>query len=113
MNVLLCSCDPILIKNLYGALRHEGYGVAQTEWAATAVRMTFSDKYDVVVVDAEDVGMSANHVAEIVKQEREGITVLAVGNHNAFLCDAILSKPLDIQRVLDILRGLGKVKVTS
>jgi DNA-binding response OmpR family regulator len=113
MNVLLCSCDPLLIKNLYGALRQEGYGVTQTEWAATAVKMTFTDKYDAVVIDAEDVGMSANQVAEIVKRQREDTVVLAVGNSNAFLCDTVLTKPLDVQRVLDILRGLGKVSLTS
>ena len=57
--IILCSSNPMLIKNLYGVLRDEGYTVETMEHPALAVKKVMWAHYDFVIVDSEPFGMSA------------------------------------------------------
>ena len=48
-DLLVCSSDPLFIKNLYGVLRQLGFGVNMTDHAAHAVQMSFGREYAAVL----------------------------------------------------------------
>jgi DNA-binding NtrC family response regulator len=77
---ILCSSNPILIKNLYGILRDEGCQVDSIEHPATAVHMVMLKKYDFIIMDSEPFGLSGEDAAEIIKTVAPDMPVLFVGN---------------------------------
>jgi len=77
---ILCSSNPILIKNLYGMLRDEGYQVETIEHPANAVHMVMINHYDFIIIDSEPFGLSGEDAAEIIKTVAPETPVLFVGN---------------------------------
>jgi DNA-binding response OmpR family regulator len=75
-NILLCSSNPLLTKNLYCVLRDEGYAVEIVEHPASAVKMVLWGNYDFVIVDAEPFGMSAGDAAMAIQSVSPGIQVM-------------------------------------
>ena len=75
-NILLCSSNPLLTKNIYCVLRDEGYAVEVVEHPAFAVKMVLWGNYDFVIVDAEPFGMSAGDAAKAIQSVSPGIQVM-------------------------------------
>jgi len=105
-DLLICSGDPMFIKNLYGALRQEGHGVDTVERTAMAVQMSLRKRYWVVILDAHAIGLPVNDAAEII--QRSGATVLIVGESIAPTGVITDAKPLDVGNVRDYVRDLCK-----
>lgn len=78
-NVILCSSNPILTKSLYGILRDEGHSVETIEHPAFAVQMVMRKQYDLIIIDSEPFGLSAEDAAEIIKAVAPAMPVLFVG----------------------------------
>ncbi len=76
---ILCSSNPILIKNLYGMLRDEGHQVETIEHPASAVHMVMLNHYDFIIIDSEPFGLSGEDAAEIINRVAPEIPVLFVG----------------------------------
>ena len=79
-NIILCSSNPILIKNLYGMLRDDGYQVETIEHPAQAVQMVMRRRYHCVIVDSEPFGLSAEDAAKIIKAVAPLLPILFIGN---------------------------------
>jgi DNA-binding response OmpR family regulator len=77
--ILLCSSNPILIKSLYGILRDEGHSVETIEHPVLAVQLVMNQEYDVLIIDSEPFGLSAEDAAEIVRTVAPGVSILFVG----------------------------------
>jgi len=77
--ILLCSSNCILIKNLYCILRDEGYNVETVEHPALAVQMVMLRQYDFIIVDSEPFGLSAEDAVQIIKTVVPGMPILFVG----------------------------------
>jgi len=78
-NIILCSSNPILIKNLYGILRDEGYEVETVEHPAFAVQKIMNAQYDFIIIDSEPFGLSAEDAVDIIKTVAPGMPILFVG----------------------------------
>ena len=78
-NILFCSSNPILIKNLYGVLRDEGFAVETVEHPALAVKKVLRAKYDFVIVDSEPFGMSAEDAAQIIRSVAPDLPIVIMG----------------------------------
>lgn len=78
-NILLCSSNPLLIKNLYGVLRDEGHAVEIVEHPALAVKNVLQAHYDFVIVDSEPFGMSAREAAQIIKSVSPTMPIVVMG----------------------------------
>jgi DNA-binding response OmpR family regulator len=78
-NILLCSSDPLLIKNLYGVLRDEGFAVKTVEHPALAVQMVISGTFDALVVASEPFGLSAEDAVQIIRSVKPDLQVIFVG----------------------------------
>lgn len=86
-NILLCSSDPILIKNLYATLRDEGYAVETVEHPARAVQAVMAGMHDALVVDSDPFGLSVDDAVEIIHSVRPEFPVLRLGEGHAAPAD--------------------------
>ncbi|NOY53182.1 MAG: hypothetical protein GXP58_06115 [Deltaproteobacteria bacterium] len=103
-DILLCSSDPIFIKNLYGILREDGYRVDIAGHASMAVRMVFEKSFAAVILDSDAVGMSSGEAARIILRVISGIPVILAGESLLPEGAFSISKPLDLEEVLEVLR---------
>ncbi len=65
--ILLCSQEPLLIKELYGPIRDGGIEVVTTEYISDAVREFLANRYDAVILDTRNIGLNAYEAASIMK----------------------------------------------
>lgn len=77
--VLLCTHNPILIKNVYGILRDEGFSVEVVDHSALAVQRVFQGNYVAVIIDSESFGLSAEDAVQIIQSVSPDIVVICVG----------------------------------
>jgi len=102
-NVILCSSNPILSKSLYGILRDEGHNVETIEHPAFAVQMVINKHYDLIIIDSEPFGLSAEDAAEIIKTVSPGMPVLFVGNGQS----RPVETPLDLEEFKRTLHSMA------
>jgi CheY-like chemotaxis protein len=79
-NILLCSSNPLLIKNIYGVLRDAGHAVEVVEHPALAVKQVLWANFDFVIVDSEPFGMSAHDAAQVIRSVSPGIPIMIMGD---------------------------------
>jgi DNA-binding NtrC family response regulator len=93
--ILLCSANPILIKSLYGVLRDDGHDVEVTEHPALAVQKIMAGGYNMMIVDSEPFGLSAEDAVQIIKSTMPDMPVLYVGSGLHGLLPAV-EAPVDL-----------------
>ena len=96
-NIILCSSNPLLIKNVYGFLRDEGYIVDIVEHPALAVKKVLWGAYDLVIVDSEPFGMSADEAAQVIRSVAPGMPVVIMGGEGEKDPAAGIGAPLDLE----------------
>ncbi len=96
-NIILCSSNPLLIKNLYGVLRNEGYTVETVEHPALAVKKVLWAKYDFVIVDSEPFGMSAQEAAQVIRSVSPGMPIVIMGGEGEKDHADGMGAPLDLE----------------
>jgi len=113
--VLLVDDDVNLLKTMFLILSHKGYSVATAENGHQAVDMMAEKSFDVVFMDIRMPGMDGVECYERVQQIRPGVPVFMM---TAYTSDdriqkvlqkgarEVLSKPLNMDRVLAILEEL-------
>ncbi len=95
--IILCSSNPILVKSLYGILRDEGHAVETIEHPVLAVQMVMHNQYDVLIIDSEPFGLSAEDAAEIVRTIAPGVTILFVGRRQEKTPVRAVETPIDLE----------------
>jgi len=96
-NIILCSSNSLLIKNVYGVLRDEGFTVDIVEHPALAVKKVLMGSYDLVIVDSEPFGMSAQEAAQVIRSVAPGMPVVIMGGEREKdLVDGV-GAPLDLE----------------
>ncbi|GBE00758.1 response regulator receiver domain protein [bacterium BMS3Bbin06] len=78
-HLLISSHNPLLIKSIYGMLRDIGYSIDITDHPADAVRQVFNNKYDAVILDSRDVGLTASDASEIIGSISPDTRVVILG----------------------------------
>jgi DNA-binding NtrC family response regulator len=96
-NIILCSSNPILIKNLYSMLRDDGYNVEIVEHPAHAVQMVMHRHYHFVIVDTEPFGLSSEDAAKIIKTVAPLMPVLYVGDNSLDFQAHAVTTPIDLE----------------
>ena len=104
-SILLCSSNPMLVKNLYGILRDEGYGVETVEHPAFAVQLVMDHSFDLVIMDAEPFGLSAEDAIQIIRTMLPGLHVLSLDTEpNAA---SGIPAPLDLQKLTRTIHAIA------
>ena len=96
-NILLCSSNPLLIKNVYCVLRDEGFTVDTVEHPALAVKKVLWGAYDFVIVDSEPFGMSASDAAQVIRSVSPGMPVVVMGGEREKVLNEWMGLPLDLE----------------
>jgi len=96
-NIILCSSNPLLIKNVYGFLRDEGYTVDTVEHPALAVKKVLSGAFDLVIVDSEPFGMSAHEAAQVIRSVAPAMPVVIMGGEREKNLADGMGAPLDLE----------------
>ncbi len=95
--IILCSSNPILVKSLYGILRDEGHCVETIEHPVFAVQMVMHDKYDLLIIDSEPFGLSAEDASEIIRTVAPGMSILFVGSRQDRTHVQAVETPIDLE----------------
>lgn len=104
----MCTCDPIFVKSLYGLLREDGCWVEVVDRCALAVRKALARDYDVVIMDAESVGLPADDAAEIIMKTAKKTAVIIVGEARASSSAVAVGRPVEPLRVREMVRRVCK-----
>jgi CheY-like chemotaxis protein len=106
-NIILCSSNPLLIKNVYCVLRDEGYSVDTVEHPALAVKKVLWGTYDFVIVDSEPFGMSAGEAAQVIRSIAPGIPVMFLGDEGGQDPAAGTAPPLDLEEFTRTIHSIA------
>jgi len=98
-NILLCTSDPILIKNLYGALRDEGHIVDTVEHPALAVQKVIDGTYDVLVLDSDPFGLSSEDAVQIIRSVKPALPIVCLGTGSRCSSAHAVDSPLDLAAI--------------
>jgi hypothetical protein len=104
--VLLCTHNPILIKNFYGMLRDEGFHVIIADHPALAVRMIFHGKYIVAIIDSESFGLSAEETVQIIRSISPDMPIIVAGNNTYTGGVLSVKTPVDLEEFKDVIHAL-------
>jgi DNA-binding response OmpR family regulator len=106
-NILLCSSNPLLIKNVYGVLRDEGYTVDTVEHPALAVKKVLLRSYDFVIVDSEPFGMSAQEAAQVIRSVSPGMPIVIMGSEGEKDQAATMGPLLDLEELKKTIHSIA------
>ncbi len=87
----------MLVKNIYGILRDEGFGVEVVDHSALAVKKVFRGGYVGVIIDSESFGLSAEDAVQIIRSVSPGIQVLFIGPSEHGESEGGRDAPLDLE----------------
>lgn len=112
-NILLCSQDPLLTKELYGPLRDSGCRVEIREHAAEAIKCLLVKHYLAVILDSRDVGLNVIEAATIIKSLSPDIYILIIGEHDNAADVYSVKRPEGLERLVEFINNLSCLKVTA
>jgi DNA-binding response OmpR family regulator len=105
--ILLCSSSPLLVKNLYGTLRDEGYSVEVVEHPSLAVQKVLQGTYDLTIIDAEPFGLPAADAARIVGAIAPGMPILCLGGEDGPEQPPTLRVPADLEAIREMIHRVA------
>ena len=106
-SILLCSSNPMLVKNLYGTLRDEGYSVEVVEHPSLAVQKVLQGTYDLTIIDAEPFGLPAADAARIVAAIAPGMRILCLGGEDGPDHLPTLRVPADLDAIKEMIHHVA------
>jgi DNA-binding response OmpR family regulator len=106
-NIILCSSNPMLVKNVYCVLRDEGYTVDTVEHPALAVKKVLRGAYDFVIVDSEPFGMSAADAAQVIRSVAPSMPIMFMGGEGEWEHAAGTGMPLDLEEFTRMLHSMA------
>jgi CheY-like chemotaxis protein len=112
-NILLCTHNPISVKNIYGILRDEGFVVETADHPALAVRMVLEQSYSAVIIDAQPFGLSVGDATKIIKTVSPETTVILVGCNDDDPDGLGISTPMDLSELKNLVHNVKKVSKIS
>lgn len=105
-NVLLCTHNPILIKNFYGILRDGGLNVEIADHTALAVQMVFEGKYAAVIIDSDSLGLSAEEAVQIMRSISPDMPIMVAGNDTYTGGVLSVKTPVDLEEFKETVHAL-------
>jgi DNA-binding response OmpR family regulator len=111
--ILLCSHNPLLIKNLYGILRDEGYHVEIVDHPALAVQMVLKTNYHALIIDSEPFGLSSEEAIRITRSVLPHVPIIAVGNTTSMYDALSLAMPVDLGEFKQAIHDIHSLGIES
>ena len=106
--ILLCTHDPILVKNLYGILRDKGHNVEVADHLALAIQMILKSHYYIVIIDGKPLGLSVKDAVQIMKTVSPEMPIIVVGGVECDTDALSIRMPVDLEEFRDVLNTMHK-----
>jgi len=103
--ILLCTHNPLLVKDLYGILRDEGFTVELADHPALAVRMVLQGDYGAVIIDSGAFGLSAEEAVQVIRSISPDIPILVAGNETYTGGALSLKTPVDLEEFRRVIHN--------
>jgi two-component system OmpR family response regulator len=126
LRILVVEDNPVLAKGLTEVLRGSGYAVDSVSDGATAVEMTATERFDLVILDLNLPGMDGIEVLRHMRERKDGPGVLILSARDALEdrvrgldlgADDYMVKPFDVDeleaRVRMLLRRQAGLRTTT
>ena len=78
-DILLCSSDALLVRNLYGVLRDLGFNVETVEHPSRAVHKVLQKEFDFAIVDIDPFGLSSDDAEQVLRSVAPDMPIIALG----------------------------------
>ena len=104
--ILLCTHDPILVKNLYGVLRDDGNNVEIADQLTLAVQMLLKSRYNAVIMDGRPFGLPAEDAVQIMKTVSPDMPIIVVGGQAGWTDALSLEMPVDLEELREIINSM-------
>lgn len=112
-DILVCTHDPILMKNVYGILRDEGFEVDTSDSPGRAVQMVIRGSYGAVIIDTHAFGLPVEDAVLIIKTVSPNIQVILIG-HSEVAQDALsIRVPLNLEELRETVHSLHRIRQLS
>jgi len=111
--ILLCTHNPILLKNVYGILRDEGFTVEVVDQPALAVQRVFQGNYTAVIIDSESFGLSAEDAVQIIKSVSPDVVVICVGFAKLNSDVMSVNLPVDLEEFKQAIHDVRRFSALS
>lgn len=108
--VLFCAYDPMLIKNLYGILRQDGYNVEVADHLSAAVRMVMGKQYGAVVMDTWPFGIATEDAVQAMKSVCPGLSILVLGKVSGAAQAVSVEGPADTEALRKIIHAINGIE---
>lgn len=115
--VLIVDDEPDATATLAKFLTSRGYGTATAANGHEALDLVQSDRFQAVMTDLRMPGMDGADFLARVRFEKPDLPIIVMTGHTSFEADdavwtnagvmAVLHKPLNIRKVLEILSGIA------
>jgi DNA-binding NtrC family response regulator len=111
-NILLCSQEPLLVKEIYRLLRDEGFEVDTVEYIADSVRWYLIKSYEAVILDTRNVGLNAMEAASIMKNVFPETPIFLIGDEHyrneSIVREGIyvIDTPVELDRFIHIFKEI-------
>ena len=103
--LLLCTHNPLLVKNFYGILRDEGFTVQIADHPALAVRMVLQGDYSAVIIDSDAFGLSAEEAVQVIRSISPDMPILVAGNETYTSGALSLKTPVDLEEFRKVIHN--------
>jgi DNA-binding response OmpR family regulator len=105
--ILLCSHSPLFIKNLYGILRDAGLSVDLADHHSLAITMSLNKPYVAVIIDAEQLGLSAEEMTRIIRGILPDVPIIVAGSDIASGRVFSLKAPVDLEEFKEVIHTIN------
>lgn len=120
MKVLLCSENPLFVKQILGFSTEIGFTTSTVEHPADAIRAVIREDYDLIISEAGSAGLSGYEALEIIERLSPGTETVLTGERLPagasdpgtpfFLCSETDSLRDYLARLKEILASPNKKK---
>ena len=104
--VLVCSPNPIFIKNLYGILVDAGLGIEIADHHSQAISMVMQKTYSGIIVDAVQLGLSVEEATRILQSIVPEIPIIVVGSDSVPAGAFSVDTPVDLEEFRQLIDHL-------
>ncbi|MEW6108469.1 MAG: response regulator [Nitrospirota bacterium] len=108
--ILLCSHNPLLIKNIIGILIDDGYSVDTVDHPSNAVRNVLKKRYNILIIDSEPFGLSGEDAIHIIRILAPDIPVISLGVPQPGTDATIIKAPIDLEEFKQIFTGINRLQ---
>ncbi len=107
--ILLCTHNPLLIKDFYGILRDAGFNVRIADHSALAVQMLFREKYKAVIIDSESFGLPVEEAVRIIRTTSPDVLIIVAGLTERIPDVLNIRMPVDLEEFKQTIRGVRQI----